>query len=230
MRTLLVDLDGTLVDPAPGIIGACQHALQTLGRSVPHAEDLRWIIGPSLRASFRTLIGDGADVEEGLRLYREHYAAGGIFDAAVYEGVEQALGELQDGDTTLFVCTAKPVVFATRIIAHFGLSGYFASIYGAELDGRFDNKADLITHMIAIEGFDPRSTCMVGDRSHDVIAAAAHGIPTLGALWGYGGREELVNAGAAAIVELPVHLPAALAQLQAGIPQAHATAAGFHPT
>lgn len=213
MRTLLIDLDGTLVDPAPGIIGACQYALERLGRQVPEAHELHWIIGPSLRTSLQQLLGAEGDADEGLRLYREHYGAGGLFNASVYEGVERALDELQDGDTTLFVCTAKPTPFATRIVEHFGLGRHFTSIYGAELTGRFENKSDLIAHMIETEGFDPRSTIMVGDRSHDIIAAAAHGIPTLGALWGYGGRDELESAGAVTIVESPARLPAAVSKL-----------------
>ncbi|HTW34632.1 MAG TPA: HAD hydrolase-like protein [Rhizomicrobium sp.] len=215
MRTFLFDLDGTLVDPVMGIVEACQYTLDKMGRPVPEARELHWIIGPPIRTSFRQLLGDGSDVEEGVRLYRERYAAGGMCNATVYEGIEQALSELQQGDTTMFVCTAKLTTFATRIVEHFGLGGYFASIYGAELAGRFENKADLIAHMIETEGFDPELACMVGDRSHDVIAAAAHGIPTLGALWGYGSRDELTSAGAAAIVERPHHLPAAVAQLDA---------------
>jgi phosphoglycolate phosphatase len=213
MRTLLFDLDGTLVDPAVGIVEACQYALEKMGCLIPEARELHWIIGPPLRTSFRKLLGEGGDVEEGVRLYREHYAAGGMFNATVYEGIEQALRKLQDGDTTMFVCTAKATTFATRIVEHFGLGGYFASIYGAELSGRFENKADLIAHMIEAEGFDPKSACMVGDRSHDVIAAATHGIPALGALWGYGSHDELVNAGAASVVERPDRLPAAVARL-----------------
>jgi phosphoglycolate phosphatase len=215
MRTLLVDLDGTLVDPARGIVAACQYALEKMGRPVPEARELHWIIGPPIRKSFQQLLGEGGDVEEGVRLYREHYAAGAMFNATVYEGIEPALRNLQHGDMTMFVCTAKATTFATRIVEHFGLGGYFASIYGAELSGRFENKADLIAHMIETEGFDPKFTCMVGDRSHDVVAAAAHGIPTLGALWGYGSHDELANAGAAAIVERPHQLPAAVALIGA---------------
>lgn len=213
MRTVLFDLDGTLVDPVVGIVEACRYALEKMGRPVPEARELHWIIGPPIRTSFRQLLGEESGVEEGIRLYRERYAAGGMFNATVYEGVEQALRDLRHGGMTMFVCTAKVTTFATRIVEHFGLGGYFASIYGAELSGRFENKADLIAHMIDTEGFDPKFACMVGDRSHDVIAAAAHGIPTLGALWGYGGHDELVNAGAASIVERPHQLPAAVAQL-----------------
>lgn len=51
---------------------------------------------------------------------------------------------------------------------------------------------------------------MVGDRKHDVIAAAKNGIPTIGVLWGYGGREELEAAGAAMLIARPHQLLPAL--------------------
>jgi phosphoglycolate phosphatase len=74
-------------------------------------------------------------------------------------------------------------------------------LYGAELDGRFEDKAELIAHLLKAESLQQEDVCMVGDRKHDVIAAAKHGIPTIGVLWGYGGREELEVAGAAMLLQ-----------------------------
>ena len=68
------------------------------------------------------------------------------------------------------------------------------------------DKGDLIDHLLREERLDPSEVCMVGDRKHDVLAAARHGIPTVGVLWGYGSREELETAGAALLVETPAGL------------------------
>jgi len=54
---ILVDLDGTLVDPKPGLIGSIQYALGKLGVPVPPANDLLWMIGPPFRVSFPKLLG-----------------------------------------------------------------------------------------------------------------------------------------------------------------------------
>ncbi len=89
---------------------------------------------------------------------------------------------------------------------HFGLAPWLSGVYGAELDGRFEDKGDLIGHILEVEGLDPADVCMVGDREHDVRAASRHGIPTVGVLWGYGGRAELEAAGAALIVASPAEL------------------------
>jgi phosphoglycolate phosphatase len=213
MITILVDLDGTLTDPAAGIIAAVRHAVAASGIEPPSPESLRWVIGPPLRHSFPRLLGDGCDVEAAVRHYREHYGAGGLFDAAVYDGIFDAMAALRAMPARLLVCTAKPEGFATRVLDHFGLRRSFDAVYGPDLEGRLDDKGDLIEHMIAVEGFDPKRAAMIGDRGSDVRAAARHGIPTVGVLWGYGSREELEEAGAAALCAAPAELSAVTATL-----------------
>ena len=72
--TLLLDLDGTLVDPAPGILGCYRHALASFGIFPPDAEDLRWVIGPSIREGLRQLLDGRGDTEDAVRRYRERYS------------------------------------------------------------------------------------------------------------------------------------------------------------
>ncbi len=215
MTTILVDLDGTLTDPAAGIIAAVRHAIARMGAEPPSAEELRWVIGPPLRQSFPLLLGNGCDIEAAVRHYREHYGAGGLFDAAVYDGTFEALAALRELPARLLVCTAKPAHFASRVLDHLDLSARFDAVYGPDLEGRLDDKGDLIAHMLDAEGFDPARAVMIGDRGSDVRAAARHGIPTVGVLWGYGSAEELRDAGAAALCAAPAELPHMTAALLA---------------
>lgn len=210
---VLVDLDGTITDPAPGILAAFRHAVLTLTGAAPPAEDLAWVIGPPLRVSFPRLLPAGADVEEALRLYRAHYTAGGLYDARLHAGIDEALGALRAAGHRLFVCTSKPIDYTPQILAHFGVSRHFHGIHGAELDGTRDDKGDLIAWMIAREGIDPTRAVMIGDRKHDVLGAKRHGIPCIGVLWGYGGRVELEEHGAAAIATRAEELPGLVGRL-----------------
>lgn len=204
--TFLLDLDGTLIDPAVGIIGCYRHALRQLGVDIGAEDDLRWVIGPPMRQTFSRLLAGRADPEDAIQLYRHRYSEWGIYQARVYRGVEQALMELGRRGTRLILCTAKPRIFATRVVEHFNISSHLTAIYGPEVDGRFDDKGDLIEHLLLVEGLLPSDVCMVGDREHDVVAAARHAVPTIGVSWGYGGREELASAGAALIVDKPEEL------------------------
>ena len=164
------------------------------------------------------MLGETGDAEEALGLYRACYSTEGLFEAQVYEGVPAALAELRAAGARLFLCTAKPAVYAERILRHFDLRRHFEGVYGAELDGRYDDKGDLIAHILASEGLEAGDCCMWGDRGYDVIAASRHAIPTIGALWGYGGAGELREAGAAALCASPSEVPAAFLALPRGLP------------
>ena len=205
--TILLDLDGTLIDPAPGILSCCRHAMEQLGCPVAAEEDLRWVIGPPIRASFARLLGGRGDPEQAVRVYRARYGESGLFDAAVYPGVIEALAALRDRGHTLLICTSKARPFAERIVEHFALAPYLAGVYGGELDGRLDDKGDLIAHLLEAERMAPEAACMVGDREHDMRAAARHGMAAIGVLWGFGDVAELCGAGATHLIAAPKELP-----------------------
>jgi phosphoglycolate phosphatase len=105
------------------------------------------------------------------------------------------------------VATSKPTVYARRILEHFGLLDRFAVVAGADLSGGRESKAAVVAHALDLLGADGRDAVMVGDREHDVLGAAAHGIPAIGVLWGYGDADELRAAGAAALAEQPQDVP-----------------------
>jgi phosphoglycolate phosphatase len=108
------------------------------------------------------------------------------------------------------IATSKRRDFAERVIDHLGLRSYLQAVYGAEPGGGLDNKDVLLAHVLRQEGFSPGDTVMVGDRVHDIAAARANRLRSIGAAWGYGGRAELEAAGADAIAARPVAVPAVL--------------------
>ncbi len=210
---ILIDLDGTVHDPAPGIIGSVQYALRELALPVPQHEDLHWVIGPPLRVVFPQIGVKPGDVERAVQLYRVNYRNGAMYDAIVYEGIPAALDELRSLGARLIMATSKPHAFAKPIMERFGLAGWFAAIHGAELDGTRDDKAELIAHIIAEEGVDAKRAVMIGDRKFDCLGAGRHGIPTIGVLWGYGTADELRAHGAAHLAETPSELSRLVKQL-----------------
>ncbi len=166
ITTVLLDLDGTLVDPEEGIIGSYRHALARLNHDHDPQDNLHWVIGPPLRRSFAKILGPQADIEAAIALYREHYAAGGIFAASPYPGIHDALARLRKDGFELLLCTAKARVFAERIVEKFGFAPFLSGVFGAELDGRFDDKGALIAHILATRSMEPETVCMVGDRDN----------------------------------------------------------------
>ncbi|MGO4716238.1 HAD family hydrolase [Bradyrhizobium sp. 2TAF24] len=203
MDTVFFDLDGTLTDPKPGITRSIQYALRRLDRAVPSEDDLTWCIGPPLRASFVKLLGGEEFADRGVELYRERFADTGLYENAVYPGIEPTLSALQAVGFSLFVATSKPRVFAERIIDHFGLRSYFARVFGSELDGTRVDKGHLLAYAIQETGVDPARAVMIGDRSHDIVGAAKNAIRAIGVTYGYGSVVELTEAGAASLCASP---------------------------
>ena len=210
MTTILFDLDGTLTDPREGITRSIAHALERLGIEAPPLASLTFAIGPPLRASLARLIGSDApgDVERALALYRERFADIGIFENRPYDGIAEVLAALRARGATLHVATSKPAVYAVRIVERFGLAPHFVAVHGCELDGTRENKRELIAHLMPRHGIVPRDAAMVGDRGADMEAARHHGLRAVGALWGYGSREELLEGGAQVLCAGPDELRA----------------------
>jgi phosphoglycolate phosphatase len=213
---LFFDLDGTLTDPRPGIVRCMRYALGKLGAACPHDDVLASLgIGPSLRGTFATLLGTtNRDlVERALALYREQYGETGLFENAVYDGVVAMLERARPSASATFVATLKPKVYADRIVRRFGLAHYFTGVYGSELTGKYDDKTDLLAHLLEREQIRAADAVMIGDRAGDIVAARAHGIPSIGVLWGYGSRSELADAGADLLCASPGELTSCLARI-----------------
>jgi phosphoglycolate phosphatase len=205
LQNILFDLDGSLVDPKEGITKSIQYALKKLDRPVPDIDELTWCIGPPLLENFKILFEDDDDVlaQKAVDLYRERFADIGIFENEVYEGIPAVLGTLQKHNYRLFVATTKPSIFAKEIVKHFELAHYFNGVYGSRLNGELADKTDLLPYLLEQENLLKEQTIMIGDRKHDILGAKSCGLKSLGLTYGYGGRKELLEAGADFLAERP---------------------------
>jgi phosphoglycolate phosphatase len=213
-RAVLLDLDGTLSDSRPGIEACFRHMLAELGHDPAVAGDLSWAVGPPIAVSIRTLLEkyepapvDQSLLDRGLFIYRERYSTIGLYECSVFPGIPEMLATLKDTGMKLCVATSKRRDFAERVVDYLNLRPYLPKVYGALPGGGLDDKKDLLAEILRVEGFDPASTTMVGDRLHDIHAAKANALRSIGVLWGYGGQVELQSAGADIIVATPAEVP-----------------------
>ena len=207
-RYALFDLDGTLTDPGEGITKSVQYALAKFGITVEDRKQLFCFIGPPLHESFEVYYGfSHPDAMRAVDCYREYYAVKGIFENLVYDGIEKMLQQLQAAGVRICLATSKPEVYAKQILEHFGLDGYFTAVAGSEMDGTRTKKAEVVERALMLLGNPDVSDCiMIGDREHDVLGGQAHGLDTVGVLFGYGSREELERAGATYIAATPADI------------------------
>lgn len=202
---VLFDLDGTLTDSGLGITKSVQYALKHFGIEVEDLHVLEVFVGPPLKDSFMQYYSfSDQNAELAVEKYREYYEVTGLYENRIYNGIKELLEQLKSAGKTLVVATSKPEFFTEKILKYFEIDQYFAKIAGAKLNGERTNKLEVIQYAIKIAGIeDVSQAIMIGDRKFDMEAAKKLGMDTIGVLFGFGDREELLNAGADVLVEKP---------------------------
>lgn len=197
---ILLDLDGTLVDSAPGILGSLRRAVDEVGSDVPDSALGTHLLGPPLYRSLPPLLGERGAAAV-LPVYRRIYDESGCLDSTPYPGVEELLRGLGAAGVTMAVATSKAEPSARKILAHHGWTDLFAEIVGDTRTADRPTKGAVVAEALRRLGHPAGADepLMVGDRLHDVEGAAEHGLRCVGAGWGYAEPGELEAAGAATV-------------------------------
>ena len=128
--SVLLDLDGTLIDSQPGILASCLAALRALGHEPDETLDIRRAIGPPLEDIMQVLLQPFGDdrVGEAVAAYRQHYGESGLLGSEPYPGIGSSLKEMQQAGLRIYLATSKRETFASRILHHLGFATYFAPV------------------------------------------------------------------------------------------------------
>jgi phosphoglycolate phosphatase len=196
---ILFDLDGTITDSAPGIIGRLGRTLAAMGRPVPLPAELVAFVGPPILEGFRDVAGmNEEEAREALGIYRGLAASEGPQDdARVFPGMLGLVRSLHDAGVPLALATSKAESQALRILEHLAVLDCFAVVCGSSEDETRSAKKDVVEEALRRlreQQVDLSNLVMVGDRSHDVEGAAHHGVPAIMVEWGYGSPAEAVGA------------------------------------
>ena len=187
---ILFDVDGTLIDSAPGIINTLEEVFSAMGVDTTNV-NLRRYLGPPLRKSFGEHFTELAKIEEATDRYRRSYAVKGSHECAVFPGAKEMLQRLKDAGYLLCTATSKPTVVVTPILEEQGIAPLFDFIGGASMDESRDTKTEVVRYVLSQPMLQGKRVLMVGDRNDDMRGAADCGLDAAGVLYGYGSREEL---------------------------------------
>jgi len=206
LPALIFDLDGTITDSKPGIVGCLEKVLDA--RHLSYSGSLGRFVGPPVEEWTVELMPDAGEEERAAlaREYRACYDREGWKNNSVFAGVREMLTELRRRGFPLYVCTSKQQHFAVRILDAFELAGLFTAIYGDRAELANHGKAGLLNSLLRENSLDRDSVWMIGDRVYHFRAAHANHIRCLAAGWGYGSAEE--SAQADAIAATPADVPA----------------------
>ena len=195
------DLDGTLSDPAKGLIQGFVYCFKKLGLPYENEEDLRKYIGPSLYEEWQEDFGFTPDeANDAIEVFREYYNIYGWWDNDLYDGIHELLAALKKAGKKIVLATSKPLDTAKKVLELFGLTGYFDFIGGA-VSHQNDQKWQVLNWSLTSVGVDINdpdalAKCiLVGDRKYDAEGAKICGIDSLGVLYGHGTEEEIYASG-----------------------------------
>ncbi len=188
---LVFDLDGTLVDTAPDLLGALNAVLVAQGRRAVAIADLRYLVGHGARAMLAeamTMTGEPATperlpglIDDFIAHYRQHIAD----ESRPFPGVAATLEALRDGGARLGVLTNKPQELTDLLMPALDLARYFGAIHGA---GRLDvvkPDARVFRHVLDEMGGAGSGAVMIGDSATDVATARAANVPVILLSYGY---------------------------------------------
>ncbi len=199
--TILFDVDGTLCDPGESMLECARYALSKCGVTETDNSRLQRLIGPPLEHAFMDYYGFSESLAvEATGYFRDMMKRDGIALYKAYPGIAELLDELQKSGKQLAVVTSKLNTIANETLAKTNLLNYFVFISAQQPEVVVKKEAILRDALTHLHTTDMSHAVMIGDRKHDVEAAKALGIDSIGVLWGYGDKAELQDEGATHIV------------------------------
>jgi phosphoglycolate phosphatase len=200
----IFDIDGTLSNPGNALTESAKYALEMMGIHETDESNLRRFVGPPLEHSFKDYYGFSDEkAQEAVGYYRQKMQRDGVQLTTAYDGTKELLEALHVGGVRLAVVTSKVDYIANEALKVTNLADYFEYV-AAERPGETVKKEVTLARALKELGVvDASSVVMIGDRRHDVEAAKALGIDSIGVLWGYGDQTELSDEGATHIVSHP---------------------------
>lgn len=187
-RTLVLDLDGTVIDSVPDLCASCNRLAAARGLALFEAAEVQAMVGDGAAAlvrrvlAARGLVSTEADLDAFLTDYMAHVAE----HTTVYPGVAETLADMASDGWRLAICTNKPEAPARAILHKLGLLDRFAVVAGGDTyPMRKPDPAHLLATLAAAGGV-ASAAVMVGDHHNDVLSASGAGIPCIFAAWGYG--------------------------------------------
>ena len=200
LRTLVLDLDGTVIDSVPDLCASCNRIAAARGLAPFSPAEVQAMVGDGAAAlvrrvlAARGVVATATDLADFLADYMAHVAE----HTRVYPGVAETLADMASAGWRLAICTNKPEAPARAILERLGLLDRFAAVAGGDTYPMRKPDPGHVLATLAAAGGVASAAVMVGDHHNDVLSAAGAGVPCIFAAWGYGTPEMAAGAAATA--------------------------------
>ena len=204
-KNILIDMDGTIITSAPGVMRCINHTLVHYGIHEQPTDILRKCCGPPLSSTFRDRFAlPEESIAEAVSYYRQEYNARGIFECDLFPGMKECLTTLKDMGYDLVVASSKHEAACHRILEHFGIEDLFFAVVGSSGDVSRETKTEVIEAFYELHPDRKKEdSILIGDTIYDAEGAKNAGIDFAAVSYGYGDEDELNMTDALAIIESP---------------------------
>ena len=185
---VIFDVDGTIVDSAPGILSGIKAVLENCGIRLNERELLKFIGTPLLLAFTDIALMETEAAKRAVTEFRKIYRDSGVLNYRLYDGIIELIKDIKNCGGSLAIASSKPTVFIEKILEDLNILELFDEISGTGLDKNNADKSEILKK-VATE-----NSVLIGDRLFDVNSAKRNNIPCIGALYGYAQGDELKDA------------------------------------
>ncbi len=184
---VILDLDGTILNTSKGIFDSIKYVIKSMNLENLDENTLKKFVGPPVVDSFQKYCGlDKDKAMEATKLYRNYYWEKGMFEANIYDGIEEFINILKNNNIKLAVATLKREDQAIAILKHFGLYDKFDVVVGVDEFNTRKKKDTILIAMNQLECKEKSKVLMIGDTLHDFEGAEKACVDFVGITYGFG--------------------------------------------
>ena len=210
MKLMIFDLDGTLLNTLDDLADSANFMLESMGFPTHYTEEYKYFVGNGIPKLIERCLPENARSEkfqkQALEIFSKRYGEHYTDKTRPYEGIPEMLDELAENGVKLAVASNKADAFTQALVKRF--FGERFDIIRGSLPGVPRKPSPEIVYGIMSEiGAEKSETVFVGDSGVDITTAKNAGVRSIGCLWGFRTKEELISAGAVNIAETPEQIP-----------------------